>query len=172
MSRVLVTYFSRTGTCRQVAELLAGRPDWKVAEIVDAVPGRSYMSALLDSLLRRQPRIRYDGPHPGDFDLVLLVFPVWAGRLAGPMRSFLARWQPNLRRVALVPVMGGRGARGAAAEAALLLQRPPVAVEAVLQRAVTDGSCRSRLTAFAAKLDRAVGNASTARRATAMPRAA
>jgi hypothetical protein len=172
MARVLVVHYSYTGTCRTVAQALAERKGWQSTEVLDAVPGRSYLRSLLDSLLRRTPRIRYDGPHPGDFDLVVLVFPVWAWPVAGPMRSFVTRWQPELRRVALVPVMGGHDATGAVAEMTGLLKRPAVAREDVTASSVQDGSFRPRLALFGARLDRQAGPTATVRPQNQVPHAA
>jgi hypothetical protein len=77
---------------------------------------RGSSAARSDSLFRRCPEIRYDGPLPRNFDAVVLVSPIWALRLAGPMRSFAARRRDHLPDVAVISVMGGRGAPNAVAE--------------------------------------------------------
>src|SRR5665647_2974058 len=73
------------------------------------------LRCVADSLLRRRPLIRYDGPGPGKFEAVVLVSPIWIYRLAGPMRSFVADRVADLKRVAVVSVMGAQGASNAVA---------------------------------------------------------
>ena len=151
MNNVLVIVYSYTGTSRRVAQLLGSQQGWPLAEITDARPRSGAMGSwrcMLDSLLLRQPAIRYDGPPPSDFDAVVLVSPIWMMRLAGPMRSFVARQRDRLPDVAVLSVMGGQGAPNAAAEIGRMLGRAPILSAAVTQREADDGSCAARLQAF------------------------
>ena len=91
MGKVLVVSYSYPGTSRQVATTLAGLQGWATGEISEERPGRGDGRCVLDSLLRRQPPIRYEGPPPEQFAAVVLVAPIWLYRLAGPMRTFVAR---------------------------------------------------------------------------------
>lgn len=144
----LVVHYSFTGTCRRVGEALRTRFDWPSGEILDARPGRGTWRCVLDSLLRRRPPIRYAGPAPEGFDMVVLVAPIWAYRLAGPMRAFVAEHRAGLRRVALVTVMGGKGAPNALSEVTRLLGRPPAMFLPLTAAEVDDGSFTRRLASF------------------------
>lgn len=158
MNNVLVIVYSYTGTSRRVGELLCSQQGWRLAELTDARPRSGALGTwrcMLDSFFRRQPAIRYDGPPPGDFDAVVLVSPIWMLRLAGPMRSFVARQRERLPDVAVLSVMGGQGAPNAAAEIGTLLGRAPVLSASVTMREVDDGSCAARLEAFGTALRRA-----------------
>lgn len=152
MSRVLVVTYSHTGTSRRLAALLCGQQGWPMAEIFDARPrGNGPLAAwrcLLDSWLRREPAIRCVGPSPEGFDLVVLIAPIWANQLAGPMRSFVASRRASLPDVAVAPVMAGRGAPNAIAEVGRLIGRAPIVSAAFTSREVDDGSCAARLQAF------------------------
>ena len=129
MDKVLVVFYSYTGTCRQLAQLLSAQLGWPTGEIVDA-HSRSGPTGTLrcvaDTLLRRRPLIRYDGPDPKAFDAVVLVSPIWVYGLAGPMRSFIAERAADLRQVAAISAMGAQGASNAVAEIARLLGHAPV----------------------------------------------
>jgi len=155
MSKILVVVYSYTGTSRRLAQLLANLEQWQVAEIRDATPRSGNWRCILDSLLRRRPPIAYDGPDPATFDAVVLVSPIWAGRLAGPMRSFVASRQRVLRDVAVVSVMGGRGAPDAVAEVAGLIGRKPMLDAAFTSAEIEDGSFAGPLQAFAKSVQRA-----------------
>lgn len=151
MDSILVVSYSFTGVSRRAAQLLASHHGWPLGEILDERP-RGSLRCGLDSLLRRKPAIRYDGPDPGDFRTVVLVSPIWMYRLAGPMRSFVAAHRDALRRVAVVSTMGSAGASNAVAEIAHLLGHAPIHSAAFLQREVEDGSCTARLVAFGDEL--------------------
>lgn len=63
---------------------------WPVGAVLELRPRAGAWGTLrcvLDSLLRRRPSVRYLGPPIEEFDSVILVAPIWLGRLAGPMRG-------------------------------------------------------------------------------------
>ncbi len=169
MSKVLVVFYSRTGTSRQLATTLAALKAWAAGEIVDARAGRGDWRCVLDSLLTRRPRIRYQGPPPEQFETVVLVAPIWMYRLAGPMRSFVAQYRQSLRTVAVVTSMGGRGAPNAVAEIARILGRSPVLTAAFTDRDVQSGQCASQLKGFADAVEKTVKDGEPLRPAVLSP---
>jgi flavodoxin len=152
MAKPLVIFYSYTGTCRRLAQLMCDQQGWDMHEIVEARRGRGTWRCLLDSWLHRRPKIIYDGALPTVDSMVILVAPIWAYRLAGPMRSFVAAHQRQLGQFAVVSVMGGRGAPNAVAEIGRLTGRSPVLSTAFSAREVEDGSCAARLQGFAEAL--------------------
>jgi len=147
MDSILVVNYSFTGVSRRAAQLLCSHHGWPLGTIVEDAP-RNGLRCVLDSLLRRHPAIRYEGPPPGDFRTVVLVSPIWMLRLAGPMRSFAREHRDALQRVAVVTVMGARGASNAVAEIAAILGHPPIAATAFTQGALEDGTATTPLLAF------------------------
>lgn len=129
------------------------------------------LRCVLDSWLRRHPPIRYEGPDVQGFDTVVLVSPIWARRLAGPMRSFVASEASRIRHYAVVSVMGGSGAAPAAAEIDRLTGRSAVLSVSFNAREVEDGSCSARLPGLVSVIDGGVPPSSP-RPAELSPRAA
>jgi hypothetical protein len=157
MRNILVVVYSWTGTSHRVAEALAASRHWPLAEISDARAGRTVLRCIVDSLLRRRPAIRYDGPDPGGFDAVVLVAPIWAGRLAGPMRSFVGARATSLPpAVVVVSVMDSSGAPAALVEVAQLLRRAPLLDAAFTRREVDGDACAARLDALAQNIETAL----------------
>lgn len=155
MDSILVVCYSYTGTARTLAQLLCSHHGWPLGEIVEEHPRGGALGTLncvLDSLLRRHPAVRYEGPDPGDFHTVVLLSPIWMYRLAGPMRSFVAGHREALRHVALILTMGRAGASNAVAEIAHVLGRAPILVRTFTAREVEDGSGTARLFDFADEL--------------------
>jgi hypothetical protein len=155
MDKILVVVYSYTGTSRRLAQLLCSQTGWSMGEITE-IRSRSgvlgSLKCIADSLLRLRPPVLYVGPEPEDFQAVVLIAPIWAYRLAAPMRSFVAERAGRLTRAAVVAVMGGKGGSNAAAEIGELLGRPPLLATAFTTREVEDGSCAGRLEAFSAAL--------------------
>lgn len=151
MDSILVVCYSSTGKSLQAARLLCSHHGWPLALISDPHPRVGFAGVarcVLDSLLLRQPPIHYAGPDPADYRTVVLVAPIWVYRLAGPMRTFVARHRSALRRVALICTMGSAGARGAVAEVTRLTGRAPIRSAAFTGQGLEDGSATGRLVAF------------------------
>jgi hypothetical protein len=175
MDKVLIVVYSHTGSSTRVARMLSTACGWPLAEVVDAKPRAGAwgnLRCVADSLLRRSPPFRYDGPDPAQFGAVVLVSPIWVGRLAGPMRSFVVRHRTVLKRVAMVQVMGESGAEGAVVEVEHLLGRPTVATMALKRQEVGGRSCVGRIKTFGKVVEAAQGEASVAPTAGLSPRAA
>jgi hypothetical protein len=167
MPKTLVVVYSYTGTAARLAQTLCAEMGWPLATISDASPraGRApgSLRCLLDSLLRRRPAIRYDGPDPADFDNVVLIAPIWFLRLAGPMRTFVAEHRHALKQVAVVSVMGAEGAPESVAEIGRLLRWAPMLATSFTTREVEEGSALRRLNGFARAVQ-ASGRSETAMR--------
>jgi hypothetical protein len=156
MHNTLVVVYSNTGTGLLLAHRMCAEHGWAMGEIKEPETRtglRGMLRCVMDSCLRRQPPIRYEGPDPETFDAVVLVSPIWAYRLAGPMRSFVASEASRLRHYAVVSVMGGSGAAGAAAEIDSLTGRSPVLSVAFTAREVEDGSFATRLPGIVSAVD-------------------
>lgn len=152
MRSVLVVVYSNTGSSRLLAQRLCAEQGWPMGEIKEA-SGRAgwqgLVRCLLDSALHRHPQIHYEGPAVNDFEAVLLVFPIWAARAAGPMRSFVAQMASHTRHYALLSVMGRRSAATAGAELERIFGRAPLLSAAFTTAEVQDGSCATRLSGIA-----------------------
>ena len=152
-STTLIVCYSNTGTSHRVANLLATQFQWQRGEIREThsrAGTTGMLRCVADSLLRRHPAIRYEGPDPRGFETVVLIAPIWISRLAGPMRSSVCDHALGLKRVAVISVMGGKGATNAFAEIDQRPGRPPILSTSFTARNVDDGSYASGLEAFGA----------------------
>ncbi|HEV6967502.1 MULTISPECIES: flavodoxin [Roseateles] len=158
MSKILVVTYSFTGTGARLTELLCRSRDWASAQVVERRPRRRFVTwrCAIESFFRLRPAIVYDGPDPADFDLVVLVAPIWLQQMASPMRSFVASFRGRLRRVAVISVMGGKGGQNAPAEIGTLLDLAPLMSTTFTMREVDDGSYAPRLLAFAVAVQASV----------------
>lgn len=155
MADVLVTWYSRSGSTETVARALAERLG------ADARPIRtsaSYAGAggfargVWESLRRRAPDITLDAD-PGAYRMVVVGGPIWAGKPAAPLRSFLRRHGPRAKAVAAFCLSGSGGSYPAAfAEIEDLVGSPPVATLSLAQHDVMGGDYGRELDGFARAL--------------------
>lgn len=161
MDNVLIVTYSYTGQSLRLAQLLSAQTGWPLATITEENPragAAGTWRCILDSLLRRKPAIRYEGPDPKGFRTVVLVSPIWMRRLCGPMRSFVAGRCKSLRRVAVISTMNSGGAENAVAEIGGMTACAPYLGSASLvnaaftSREIETGEFGERLDHFARQL--------------------
>lgn len=151
MNELLVVYYSRTGTSRQVAQQLARMAKGHLGEVVDKLPRVGLwgdMRCIVDALLHRTPRMRYAGPTPSHYRSIVLVAPVWMQHVAAPMRSFLRRGLPLPERLGIVCVTAREGGSRAVQEMADGAGSIPLTTLVLQQRKVRDGSATMELQRF------------------------
>ena len=112
----LIVYYSLSGKSRYVAERLAAALKAETAEIVEANPRdfavRGFTRCAVDSLFHRRPAIRPVTQRVGAYDRVILACPTWAGRMAGPARTWLAEEGRKAPLLGLALLSGGGVAYG------------------------------------------------------------
>jgi flavodoxin len=155
MGSVLTVYFSRTGATRKIAEEIRARCGGELEPIED-VRSRAgilgYFRSAREALKKTASEIRPAKLQPGDFDLVILGTPVWAGHMSSPLRAYLDAHKGELKRVAFFCTLGGSGAANVFAELAALCERAPVATAAVTDTELKHGRYGRALDEFAAAL--------------------
>jgi len=134
MSRILVVYYSRTGTTRQVGESITAALRSDSEEIVEAT-GRGgklgYLRSLFEAMLKVPSRVVAARQDPSNYDLVVIGTPVWAWSVSSPIRTYLAANKPRLSAVALFCTMGGAGSDRAFAQMQELAGQRPAACLAI-----------------------------------------
>jgi flavodoxin len=137
VSRILVVCFSRGGTTLEVASRIAERCGADLELIKDRTPRDGvlgWLRSAFEAVLCWPSWIQPPRRAVGDYALVIVGTPVWAGRMASPVRSYLLRQQGRLRRVAFFCTHGGRGGDKVLAEMAALCGRRPRATLSLAAR--------------------------------------
>lgn len=153
--RVLVVYYSMSGNSRSVAYEIRMVLDAEIEEIREARPRQGLggvLRALFDAITRREPPIEPVQHDPDDYDLLVLGGPVWAGRMASPIRTYARREGGKARRVAFFCTEGGRGAEQAFDDLQQLCGRSPVATLVVDAAHLTADGHRDGMLGFASQL--------------------
>ncbi len=98
----LVVYYSRTGITKKVGESIANQIDADIEEIVSQVKygGKiGFAKAGKHALSQKIIDIGELKHDPADYDVVYLGCPVWAGKAASPLISYLDKNEGKFREV-------------------------------------------------------------------------
>lgn len=151
MSRTLIVYYSRTGTARLVAELMAAQSGWQLTEVTDARPRAGFLGdvrCVIETVFGKRAPYRYEGPDLGSFEQIVVLAPIWMGHLAAPMRDFLKDQTLLPGHLSVVCVMAARGAFRAVEEIAQITSMIPSPVLALCQRDVLTGLSHEEVAGF------------------------
>ncbi len=127
--KTLIASFSLTGNNTVAARNLAATLGADHEDIT-AEREMGNFALALDALLNRRPAIAAPSHDPSQYDLVIVVGPVWMGKIASPIRSYLKRGRGSFNRVAFLSVCGGALGRNSSVPQQLerLLGTSPAAV--------------------------------------------
>ncbi|MBD3171658.1 flavodoxin [Candidatus Bathyarchaeota archaeon] len=151
----LVVFFSRDGHTEKVAEALAEKIDADIESIKESGSREGvigWVRSGYESARGKSPPIRDLDVDPGEYDLVVVGTPVWAGNLASPVRSFLDEYGSEIKKVGFFCTMGGDDPAGTFEEMQELCGKPPVAVAGYKSNNVDNDSYLDNLDVFIEKL--------------------
>ncbi len=112
----LVAYYSRTNTTKKLAESIANSVN---ADIEEVKPKVNYQGKIgfarggkdaLQAKIVDLEDLKYD---PADYDVVYLGAPVWAGKAANPLISYIKQNEGKFSNVKFFVTAGGEGFNGA-----------------------------------------------------------
>ncbi len=153
--RTLVTYYSRTGTTRDVAYAIRDELRCELEPIVDRTPRdgllgyiRSGLDVAFDATTELSPSLR----SASDYDLVVVGTPIWNASVATPVRTYLAANGEHIRQIAFFCTYGASGSARALQQMQALCGRPPTAMFAVTADAVRHADFGAKVRAFASAL--------------------
>lgn len=132
--RVLLVYYSMTGHTRALVQELRTALEADVEEVHEPHTRRGFggmLRAALDASLRREPPIETPRRDPAAYDVLAMGGPVWAARMASPLRSYAHRHAGRAPQVAFFCTEGGRGEQQAFDDLATLCGKTPVTTLAV-----------------------------------------
>lgn len=153
--RILVVCYSVTGRTRQVATEVARACGADLETIIDRADRTGlfgHLRSVLEAVLEQRPAIRESRRLPGQYDLIVVGTPVWARRMASPVRSWLVRHRPHLARVAFFCTSEGNGDAQVLGDLAAVCGQPPVATLALHASRIEQRTHRRRVESFASQL--------------------
>lgn len=128
--KILVVFFSRSGTTQLVGEAIARAAYADVEQLRETRSRRGisgWIRSGFEGTYRRSAATLPLEHELGAYDLVFVGSPTWNHALSSPVRGFLARERGALRDVALFATCLARGADRVIDQMAELLPEPPLA---------------------------------------------
>jgi hypothetical protein len=153
--RVLVVYYSRTGTTRGVAETLAQKLGADIEEVVDRKKRGGILGFIgggKDSFMKKEADIDEPRNDPGEYGLVVIGTPVWAGTMAPAIRTYITQKSAALPDVAFFLTTNSSGTEGTFRSMAELSGKEPEATLGLKHGAVKKGTVADAIDEFVAKL--------------------
>lgn len=165
--RSAVVFYSLEGNTRAAASGLAERLG---ADLVEVRPTKAYPTKGLakffhggkDSTFGRTPQIEPVDLDPSAYDLVVLALPMWAGKAAAPMNTFIQGRDFGGTKVALVVSSASGNADSCVADIAKKLGRDVGSLAALSltdPKRMAPDELASDLDHFAARLQSSAGGA-------------
>ncbi|WP_296789591.1 flavodoxin [uncultured Methanobrevibacter sp.] len=149
--KTLVAYYSRTNITKKLALEIAEAVNADTEEIISKVnydgklgyvrAGKDGMSAKIIDL----ETLKYD---PADYDLIYLGVPVWAGKAANPLISYIKQNEGKFSNVKFFATAGKSGFEGAFKQMEEFVGRSPLKTLALTTKEVKSGEYKNKLNSF------------------------
>lgn len=149
--KTLVVFYSRTGTTRKVAEMIAekiGAETEEIRDIVDRSGALGYMRSGRDAMKKRLTKLEPLRHNLSKYDLIVVGTPIWGWNMSVPARTFVTEQKDSLRKVAFFCTMGGSGDRKAFLEMAKIIGKKPIATLALTTKEVVGGDISEKIENF------------------------
>jgi len=111
----LVIYYSRTGITRKVADAIGREMKCEIAEITEnknRLGILGYIACGREALKKICPRINRFSIDPNNYDMIVIGTPVWAGKMASPVRTFITANKSKIKQVSFFSTQGSKNDQG------------------------------------------------------------
>ena len=150
-----VVYFTRTQGTEKVARQIAdnlGADLLKLDYDHDPSGAFGFLRALRDAVLKRIVPIETADWNLGQYDIIVVGSPVWAGVVSAPIRTFLTRHSHQLKTAAFFVTCGGSGAPAVLKSMGSISFIRPVATMTVMAQDIVSGAFRKKVSTFVADI--------------------
>ena len=149
--KILVVYYSRTGTTKKVAETIASDLKCDSEEIIDT-KNRSgfwgYLKSGRDAMKKRLTILEPIKKTPDSYDLVIIGTPIWAWNVSAPVRTYIVQNADKFKKVAFFCTMGGSGDVKAFKEMESISGKKPIATLGLRQADVKNDTYKEKVSKF------------------------
>ena len=104
--KTLIVYYSFTQNNAALARTIQQRLECEMLK-VETLRRRSAFSIFLDAAFGRKPAILKHNLTLENYDQFVFAGPIWMGKIAGPLRTFLSEEKSNIKRYSFISVCGG-----------------------------------------------------------------
>lgn len=149
--KTLVAYYSRTNITKKLALEIAEAVNADTEEIISKVnyDGKlGYARAGKDGMTAKIIDLETLKHDPADYDLIYLGVPVWAGKAANPLISYIKQNEGKFSNVKFFATAGKSGFEGAFKQMEEFVGRSPLKTLALTTKEVKSGDYKNKLSSF------------------------
>ena len=103
--KTLIVYYSFTQNNDALAKMVRTRLDCEMFKI-ETIRKRTGFSILIDAVFGRKPAIQKHNLVMRSFDQFVFIGPIWMGKIAGPLKTFLGEEKSNIKRYSFISLCG------------------------------------------------------------------
>ncbi len=132
--KILVVFYSRTGTTRKIAQEISNTLSCDIEEIVDLKSRagiKGFMVGGKDAMRRNLTEIKPVERTPSDYDIVIIGTPVWASNMTPAIRTYITYNRNKFKDIAFFCTTGGTGIERTFIEMEVACDKKPIATFAV-----------------------------------------
>jgi len=102
----LIVYYSHSGNNEKLALELKDRIGCEIFKINEEKK-RKTISILLDFIFSRNSKLSNYDIDINNYDIVIFVAPIWGGKIASPMRTFIEKEKNNIKNYFYITLCNG-----------------------------------------------------------------
>jgi flavodoxin len=153
--KILVVYYSRTGTTKIVAEKLAKKLNADLEAVVDQQNRQGMLNWIIagfHAASKKTTQINQLQSDLQNYDLVIIGTPIWVGSVTPAIRTFFNKNQEAIKKSAFFTVSGGTDTQKCLDQLSELASTKPLACFSVTEKQVKSNKHLPLVTEFAAKI--------------------
>lgn len=151
--KILVAFYSRTGTTKKVGESIAENLKCDSEEIFDTKKREGligYVRGGKDALTRKLTKIKPIKKDSSNYDLVIIGTPVWAGRMTPAIRTYIS--ENKFNNVAFFGTMGGNNPSNTFSEMEEITGKKPKDILVLRTKEVAKNEYSGKVSEFVEKI--------------------
>lgn len=104
--KILVVNYSKTGNNKLLADIISKKLSVDTEDII-VKKKMSMMSIVFDMMFSRTPPINEPVKNPADYDHVVMIAPIWMGKVASPLFSYIKKYSHTIKNYSFITISGG-----------------------------------------------------------------
>jgi len=153
--KILVVYYSRTGTTKKIAEIIARELNSDTEEIID-LTNRSgaigWLKAGRDAMKENLTEIKEIKKNISNYNLIIIGSPNWGGAIAPGVRTFLMENKNKIKNIAFFCTMGGDNPGKLFLQMEKIIKIKPLGILSIMTKEVNSNNYQNKIRDFIKKI--------------------
>lgn len=149
--KTLITYYSRSGNTKIVADKIAEKLKADVEEIIDTKNRNGILGYIVgdfDAVFKKQTTIKKTKKDPSKYNLIIIGTPVWGGTMTPAVRTYTTKNKNKIKKTSFFCTMGGKDEQKTFTDIKALLGKEPIATIAIKTKEVKKEEYKQKIEDF------------------------